>query len=81
MLVMTTIFISVMEKLPPTSYIRMVDVWLIFGILIPFLEGSILTFKEYNNDEDAFNVNHHGRTVTISNVSSKLYNSSLHKYS
>ena len=27
MLVVTTLFISVMEKLPPTSYIRMVDIW------------------------------------------------------
>ena len=38
MLVMTTIFISVMEKLPPTAYVKMVDIWLIFGQLIPFME-------------------------------------------
>ena len=67
MLVMTTIFISVMEKLPPTSYIRMVDIWLIFGILIPFLEVSILTFKEYNNEEDLM-FNHHGRVMEIQKV-------------
>ena len=30
MLVMTTIFISVMEKLPLTSYPKMIDFWLIF---------------------------------------------------
>ena len=53
-----------MEKLPPTSYVRMVDVWLIFGILIPFLEVSILTFKEYNNDEQAL-INHHGRAIEV----------------
>ena len=29
---------SVMEKLPVTSYIRLVDIWLIFGQLIPFIE-------------------------------------------
>ena len=66
MLVMTTIFISVMEKLPPTSYIRMIDIWLIFGILIPFLEVCILTFKEYfNDDDDERQVNHHGRPRAI----------------
>ena len=27
-----------MEKLPVTSYVRLVDIWLIFGQLIPFIE-------------------------------------------
>ena len=38
MLVMTTIFVSVMEKLPLTSYPKMIDVWLIFCQLVPFTE-------------------------------------------
>ena len=38
MLVMTTIFISVMERLPTTSYLKMIDLWLIFCQLIPFTE-------------------------------------------
>ena len=66
MLVMTTIFISVMEKLPPTSYVRMVDVWLIFSILIPFIEVCILTLKEYYRDELQM-INHHGRPRKVSN--------------
>ena len=41
MLVMTTIFTSVMEKLPLTSYPKMIDVWLIFCQLVPFTEVSI----------------------------------------
>ena len=47
MFVMTTLFVSVMEKLPLTSYIRMVDVWLIYGQLFPFLEVVLVTFTEY----------------------------------
>ena len=47
MFVMTTLFVSVMEKLPRTSYIRMVDVWLIYGQLFPFLEVVLVTFAEY----------------------------------
>ena len=31
-------FDSVMEKLPATSYVRLVDIWLIFCQLIPFIE-------------------------------------------
>ena len=40
MLVMTTIFTSVMEKLPLTSYPKMIDFWLIFCQLVPFTEVS-----------------------------------------
>ena len=38
MLVMTTIFTSVMDRLPTTSYLKMIDIWLIFCQLIPFTE-------------------------------------------
>ena len=55
-----------MEKLPPTSYVRMVDVWLIFGQLIPFIEVSLLTIMElYNVETDK--VNHHGTAINIKN--------------
>ena len=47
MLVMTTIFISVMEKLPLTSYPKMIDFWLIFCQLVPFAE-VIFRFKYYH---------------------------------
>ena len=32
------ILFSVMEKLPATSYVRLVDMWLIFGQLLPFIQ-------------------------------------------
>ena len=38
MLVMTTIFMSVMERLPTTSYLKMIDFWLVFCQLVPFTE-------------------------------------------
>ena len=37
-LVLTTLFISVSQSLPPTAYVKMIDIWLIFAQLIPFLE-------------------------------------------
>ena len=49
MFVMTTLFVSVMERLPQTSYIRMVDVWLIYGQLFPFLQVVLVTYMEYYN--------------------------------
>ena len=39
-LVLTTLFISVSKSLPPTSYVKMIDIWLIFSQLIPFVEVS-----------------------------------------
>ena len=40
MLVMTTIFISKMEGLPPTSATKMIDYWLILCQLVPFTQRS-----------------------------------------
>ena len=45
MLVLTTMFVSVNDSLPKTSYIKMVDIWLIFTFCIPFIEVLIQTFK------------------------------------
>ena len=47
MLVMTTIFTSKIEELPPTSDLKMVDYWLIFCQLIPFTQMVMLTAKDY----------------------------------
>ena len=43
MLVMTTIFISKMEGLPPTSDIKMIDIWLVLCQMVPFAEVVLLT--------------------------------------
>ena len=52
MLVMTTIFISKMESLPPTSDIKMIDIWLIFCQLVPFAQVVLLTAIEYLREEE-----------------------------
>ena len=52
MLVMTTIFISKMESLPPTSDIKMLDFWLIFCQIIPFAEVVLLTAMEYKREDN-----------------------------
>ena len=54
MLVMTTIFISVMERLPSTAYIKHIDIWLIGGQLLPFMEVVILTMKEKLRDDSSY---------------------------
>ena len=51
MLVMTTIFISKMEGLPPTSDIKMIDIWLVLCQMVPFTEVVLLTAMEYQREE------------------------------
>ena len=52
MLVMTTIFISKMEGLPPTSDTKMIDYWLILCQLVPFAQVVLITAMEYLREED-----------------------------
>ena len=51
MLVMTTIFMSKMEGLPPTSATKMIDYWLILCQLVPFAQVVLLTAMEYIREE------------------------------
>ena len=46
MLVMTTIFTSKIEELPPTSDMKMIDIWLIFCLVVPFTEVVLRTAIE-----------------------------------
>ena len=49
MLVMTTIFTSKIEELPPTSDMKFIDIWLIFCLVVPFLEVILRTAIECIN--------------------------------
>ena len=55
MLVLTTIFIDVSNNLPKTSYMKMVDVWLLFNLMQPFfvvlMHTYMDTLREDNEEE------------------------------
>ena len=68
MLVLTTIFISVMQTLPKTAYVKHIDVWLIFCQLIPFIEVILITAAEslrQGDEKGRIPFNHHGTTRVI----------------
>ena len=68
-LVLTTLFISVSNSLPPTAYVKMIDVWLIFSQLIPFVSVLLHTFMDNMRTDGDREVNHHGEVRKIkSNV-------------
>ena len=54
LLVLTTLFISISDALPRTAYVKMIDIWLIFSLLIPFMEIILSSFANmfYKEDED-----------------------------
>ena len=51
MLVLVTLFISVSDSLPKTSYIKMMDYWLIFTLILPFVEVLLHTYIESLNED------------------------------
>merc|ERR1719445_1132745 len=65
MLVLTTMFINVSNSLPKTSYMKMMDVWLLFNLLYPFIVVLIHTYMDTLRNDDEREINHHGRTITI----------------
>ena len=39
-------FINVSNNLPKTSYVKMIDIWLIFNLLLPFIEVLVHTYMD-----------------------------------
>ena len=60
-----------MEKLPSTSYVRLVDIWLICGQLIPFIEVILLTLRELYSEQDE--INHHGNARRVRLIAKVSY--------
>ena len=65
MLVLTTMFINVSNSLPKTSYMKMVDAWLLFNLLYPFIVVLIHTYMDTLRNDDDREINHHGKTIQI----------------
>ena len=65
MLVLTTMFISVSSNLPTTSYVKMIDIWLLGSLLLPFLEVILHTYMDVLRNDYNREINHHGKTKKI----------------
>ena len=47
MLVMYTLKGTISSKLPNTSYIKFIDVWLLYGLMIPFVTLILIILVEH----------------------------------
>ena len=71
MLVLTTMFISVSNNLPTTAYVKMIDIWLIFNLLLPFILVLLHTYMDSLRTESSEvdgeerTINHHGKTIKV----------------
>ena len=65
MLVLATMFISVSNNLPKTSYMKMVDVWLLFNLLLPFIIVLLHTYMDTLRNDEEREINHHGKTIQV----------------
>ena len=65
MLVLTTMFINVNNNRPKTSYMKMIDVWLLFNLLYPFIVVLLRTYMDTLRNDEEREINHHGKTITI----------------
>ena len=59
-------FNSVSQNLLKTSYMKMIDVWLIFNLIVPFVEVLLHIYKDALREEER-EVNHRGRVRKLGN--------------
>ena len=44
MLVNTTMYVSITDNLPQTSYVKMIEIWMMFTLVVPFFEVFLNTY-------------------------------------
>ena len=66
MLCLVTLFTSMLNSLPKTSSVKMIDVWVVFNLMVPFFEIILQTLLyKLGNEVNARDEDHilHGKTL------------------
>ncbi len=58
-------FINISNNLPKTAYVKMIDAWLIFNLMKPFVDIIIQTYMETLRTEHEREINHHGEIRAV----------------
>ena len=68
LLVNVTLFTSVSAKLPESSYFKIIDLWLLFTMAIPFIEVVLHTIQHhYKLEEETYAFATAEKLVSLSN--------------
>ena len=54
LLVLTTLFIGITNSLPNTAYIKLIEVWLLGHLLVPFFQVILHTIIDFLREEVAY---------------------------
>jgi hypothetical protein len=76
MLVMYTMYQSISQSLPQTAYLKFIDVWLIFCLMVPFFVFVVQVFLKM----EIFNTNKVGEKNALRLGMIKSYNDIIKKY-
>ena len=79
LLTLTTLFISVSNSLPKTSYLKMIEVWLIVTLLIPFTEVVVHTVIDSTSESIEEQMTLEKPLGSQSNASSPRIQNFVHK--
>ena len=58
-------FVGITDNLPKTSYVKMIDIWLLFSLSVPFLMVVLHTVIDTQRLDENRTVNHHGRVRQV----------------
>ena len=53
MLVMYTLFQAISISLPQTAYVKLLDIWLLFGLILPFVSFVLNIIEQISRDNVA----------------------------
>ena len=79
MLTTTTLLISVVNKLAQTSYIKWIEAWLIFAMLIPFTQVILITGSEWSKEEEKKQINEKEEELTMARSKEPIWLDVNHK--
>ena len=55
------------QSLPTTSYVKMVDIWMLFNLFLPFAQVLLHTYIDLlrEGEEEEREINHHGKALKV----------------
>ena len=71
MLVMFTLYQSVSDSMPKTAYLKFIDIWLLYGLVVPFMTFVVeVTLRLLSVDDDEVSLNEN--VIRVNQVQSQL---------